>query len=36
MKKLVDIVGKEVFDELPDETKKEYGVPIFLKQNLII
>ena len=25
MKKLVDIVGKEVFDELPDETKKEYG-----------
>ena len=25
MKKLVDIVGKEVYDELPDETKKEYG-----------
>lgn len=25
MKKLVDIIGKEVFDELPEDTKKEYA-----------
>jgi gas vesicle protein len=25
MKKLVDIVGKEIYDELSDEIKKEYG-----------